>query len=205
MNELIKISEKNGKKVVSARDLHTWLEAGSNHTTWFKNQSERAMLEEGQDFIQFSEESTGGRPTQDYAISLNAAKEISMLNGGEKGKQARLYFIECEKQLSQPKELSRKELALMVVRAEEEKEQAMLLVENLNTVLDNLLDWISIIKVSEKNKVSEKLFNWRILVSKSNEMGYQIKKAQSARYKFQNLYNVNVFKAVYPQFSYNFK
>lgn len=95
--ELIKITEKDGKQLVSARELHKFLKAGSNVNTWFQNQSERAMLEDGIDFIQISEQSTGGRPSIDYAISLSSAKEIAMLNGGEKGKQARRYFIECEK------------------------------------------------------------------------------------------------------------
>ena len=97
MSELIKITEQEGKQVVSARDLHTFLEAGSNMNTWFKNQSDRAMLEEGMDFIQIFEQSTGGRPSIDYAINISAAKEIAMLNGGDKGKQARKYFIEMEK------------------------------------------------------------------------------------------------------------
>lgn len=100
MTELIKVSKNaNNEQVVSARELHQFLEAGSNVNTWFKNQVERAMLQEGIDFIQINEESTGGRPSIDYVISLQSAKEIAMLNGGEKGKQARLYFIECEKQL----------------------------------------------------------------------------------------------------------
>lgn len=110
MEQLIKVStNSDGKQVVSARNLHEYLQAGSNVNTWFKNQAERAMLDEGIDFIQIYEESTGGRPSIDYAVSLAAAKEISMLNGGEKGKKARLYFIECEKQLSKitiPKTLS---------------------------------------------------------------------------------------------------
>lgn len=125
--ELIKVATNaDGKQVVSARDLHEYLEAGSNVNTWFKNQAERAMLDEGVDFIQISEESTGGRPSIDYAISLSAAKEISMLNGGEKGKQARQYFIECEKQLMQvaiPKTLS-EALYLAAKQAETIEEQA---------------------------------------------------------------------------------
>lgn len=97
MSELIKVTEQNGKQVVSARELHTFLEAGSNMNTWFKNQVDRAMLEDKIDFIQISEQSTGGRPLIDYAVSISSAKEIAMLNGGEKGKQARKYFIEMEK------------------------------------------------------------------------------------------------------------
>ena len=58
------------------------------------------MLINGEDFTQIYGESNGGRPSIDYAISLSAAKEIAMLNGGEKGKQARTYFIECERKLT---------------------------------------------------------------------------------------------------------
>lgn len=99
MSELIKITESKKGQVVSARELHKFLEAGSNMNTWFKNQTERAMLDEGTDFIQISEQSNGGRPSIDYAINLSSAKEIAMLNGGEKGKEARQYFIACENQL----------------------------------------------------------------------------------------------------------
>lgn len=49
-------------------------------------------FDEGKDFIQISEQSTGGRPSTDYILSLDAAKEISMLQRTEKGKQARTYF-----------------------------------------------------------------------------------------------------------------
>lgn len=107
MENLIKITtNEQGSSVVSARDLHAYLGAGSNMNTWFKNQVDRAMLDEGLDFIQISEQSTGGRPLVDYAMTLSAAKEISMLNGGEKGKQARTYFIECEKIAKEVKTMS---------------------------------------------------------------------------------------------------
>jgi phage anti-repressor protein len=102
MNQLVKVSTNSqGNQVVSARDLHEYLGAGSNVNTWFKNQAERAMLEDGIDFIQILEQSTGGRPSIDYALTLSSAKEISMLNGGEKGKEARRYFIDCEANLKQ--------------------------------------------------------------------------------------------------------
>jgi phage anti-repressor protein len=99
--ELIKISEREGQQIVSARELHAFLGNTDNPNTWFKRQAERAMLQDGEDFIAVLQESTGGRPTQDYAIKLPAAKELAMLNGSEKGKQARLYFIECERKAKQ--------------------------------------------------------------------------------------------------------
>lgn len=117
MNELIKITKNNsGQDVVSARELHKFLENTDNVNTWFQRQAERAMLEQYQDYL-VCEIATqvphqGGFRNQvikDYAISLSSAKEIAMLNGGDKGKQARLYFIECErksKELSLPRTYS---------------------------------------------------------------------------------------------------
>ena len=52
---------------------------------------------EGQDFLPNLAESTGGRPSQDYVLTLDCAKEIAMLQRSERGKQARQYFIEIEK------------------------------------------------------------------------------------------------------------
>lgn len=98
-----------------------------------------------------------------------------------------------------------KEALLALVAAEEEKEQLLLQVDNLSTALDTIVEWVSIIKVAQFNKVSEKNFDWHKLKSKSKEMGFAIKKAESPRYGYQNLYHVATFKACYPQYSYNFK
>lgn len=97
MNELIKVTEQNGKQLVSARDLHNFLENTDNVNTWFRRQAERAMLIENEDFTRVAFLQTSGQSSNDYVITLSSAKEIAMLNGGEKGKQARLYFIEIEK------------------------------------------------------------------------------------------------------------
>ena len=83
--------------------------------------------------------------------------------------------------------------------------QALLKADNLNVALDNLLDWVSIIKIARFNKVKENYFNWRVLKSKSEELGYSIKKAESPRFGYQNLYHLTVFKACYPEFNYNIK
>jgi hypothetical protein len=107
---------------------------------------------------------------------------------------------EIEK-LSTPK--TYKEALLALIQKEEEKEQLLLQVDNLSTALDSLVEWVSIIKVATKNKIKETVFDWRQLKRKSKEMGYAIKRAESARFEYQNLYHVNIFKACYPQFNYN--
>lgn len=98
-----------------------------------------------------------------------------------------------------------KEALFALIAAEEEKERLCLQVDNLSTALDCLLEWVSIIKVAQHNKVSEKVFAWQKLKQTSLEMGFQIKKAQSPRFAFQNLYHINVFKRCYPQYDYNIK
>ncbi len=95
-----------------------------------------------------------------------------------------------------------KEALLALIQKEEEKEQLLLQVDNLSTALDSLVEWVSIIKVATKNRIKETAINWRLLKRKSEEMGYAIKKAQSPRFDFQNLYHVNVFRACYPQYNY---
>lgn len=39
---------------------------------------------------------SGGRPQKEYALSINMAKELSMIENNVRGKQARKYFINCE-------------------------------------------------------------------------------------------------------------
>lgn len=125
--ELIKITEHNGKKAVSARELHSFLESKQNFADWIKNRIDKYDFIENQDFEvfhNFMNNPNGGRPSIEYALSIDCAKEISMLEGNEKGKQARRYFIECEKALSNPVQtLSRIDLAKMVIAAEEENQK----------------------------------------------------------------------------------
>ena len=97
MNELIKITEKDGQQLVSARDLHEFLEIGQDFTNWIKRMIEYGF-EENQDFT-VAKISEGKVTKHEYIITLNMAKEISMIQRSEKGKQARKYFIQCEKKL----------------------------------------------------------------------------------------------------------
>lgn len=82
---------------VNARELHEFLESRQEFATWIKNRIEQYGFIDGQDFLTSLSKSSGGRPSTEYHISIDMAKELSMVERNEKGKQARQYFIECER------------------------------------------------------------------------------------------------------------
>ena len=113
LGALLPINESNGNQAVNARDLHKFLEIGKDFTNWMKDQIGRCDLVEGQDYEVFKYDYQGKPLAQkgesdnqhvsktEYALSINAAKEISMMSQTEKGKQARRYFIACEEKLKE--------------------------------------------------------------------------------------------------------
>lgn len=116
--ELIHITtNQEGKNLLSARDLHKGLEIKSNFTTWFNRMLEYGFLED-EDYTQIWLSKNGNLMNQrllgltnqemgakgytlDYVITLDMAKEISMIQRTEIGKQFRRYFIACEKALKE--------------------------------------------------------------------------------------------------------
>lgn len=114
MIELIKITEReNGQKAVSARELHQFLESKRDFSNWIKDRIEKYDLMENVDYqilyydyqgkvlnvrLNKNGESDIQRVRKiEYALSVDAAKELSMVEGNDKGKEARKYFIACEK------------------------------------------------------------------------------------------------------------
>ena len=127
MKELIKITEQNGTKAVSARELHKFLEITERFSSWFERMLQYGFLEniDYQGCKIFN--TLANQELTDYALSLDCAKEISMLQRSEKGKQARRYFIEMEKLAKNPvANLSKIDLAQMVIESEREKERLQL-------------------------------------------------------------------------------
>ena len=86
---------------VNARDLHAFLEVGRDFSSWIKDRIDKYQFVENQDFVVFTGtgENAEGRPRIDYHLALDMAKELAMVERNAKGKQARQYFIECERQL----------------------------------------------------------------------------------------------------------
>ena len=100
MEEIIKITEKDGQKAVNARELHAFLGVGKDFSSWIKERISKYGFVENQDYFSFTEigeREIGATVRKEYAISLDMAKELSMVENNEKGRMARKYFIECEK------------------------------------------------------------------------------------------------------------
>jgi anti-repressor protein len=129
MTQLIKITEQNGNKAVSARELHQFLESKERFSKWFERMKSYGF-ENQIDYTPYQKvHPNNNQEVTDYVLSMNAAKEISMLQKSEKGKLARLYFIEMEKKAKEPKQV-----LIGTPRQEKRKQQA----ELINLIRHNL-------------------------------------------------------------------
>lgn len=99
MESLIKIEERNGEQLVSGRELHKFLEIKARFNDWFPRMCEYGFIE-NKDYIAITQKrvtAQGNETTYtDYLMKISMAKELSMLQRNERGKQAREYFIKCE-------------------------------------------------------------------------------------------------------------
>lgn len=113
-NPLIPLtSTDEGVQAVMGRNLHEFLGIGRDYTNWFKQMAEYGF-EQGVDYLAKNgevQDSLGrSRQRHDHVISLDMAKEISMIQRTERGKQARQYFLECERRAKESPALSGKQL-----------------------------------------------------------------------------------------------
>ena len=96
--ELIKLTKnEQGIETVNARELHAFLEVKTRFNDWIANRISEFGFTENKDFVSLTENLVSGGKQNVFHISIDMAKELSMLERNDKGKQARLYFIECER------------------------------------------------------------------------------------------------------------
>ncbi|HED7950214.1 TPA: antA/AntB antirepressor family protein [Campylobacter coli] len=82
----------------NAREIFQFLNSEQEYSNWIKNRISHYNFIENQDYI-IELVYTKGRPRKEYYVTLDMAKELCMVENNEKGRQARRYFIECEKRL----------------------------------------------------------------------------------------------------------
>ncbi|NDY73964.1 hypothetical protein DO021_19540 [Desulfobacter hydrogenophilus] len=111
---------EEGERSVDARELYQFLEVGKDFSTWIKGRIDKYGFALNADYIitydspkpasngvypRFGENpqgsevepDLGGRPSVNYHLTLDMAKELAMVERNDKGREARQYFIECEK------------------------------------------------------------------------------------------------------------
>lgn len=117
MGELIPIQDHDGIQAVLGRDLHKFLEVSTRYNDWISRLIEKYGFIAGQDFYsKMSKTPNGGRPSENHVLTLDMAKEISMVQNNDRGRQARRYFIECERRAKEPAELSPEELMARAIK-----------------------------------------------------------------------------------------
>lgn len=111
MNDIIKVNYNTDQPTVSARELHEFLEVKDPYRNWFSRMCEYGF-EESKDFRTFLCETSGGRPKHDAEITIDMAKELCMLQRNERGKQARQYFLQMERDWNSPEKVMARALQI---------------------------------------------------------------------------------------------
>ena len=117
-HEKMKIDYSNDRPAVSARELHEFLEVDTEYRHWFPRMCEYGFMQ-GTDFNPFKNDRvriegnrTVTRTVDDAAITIDMAKEICMLQRNEKGKQARQYFLQLERDWNSPEKVMARALTI---------------------------------------------------------------------------------------------
>lgn len=74
MEEIIKITERDGQRVVSARELHLFLESKQEFSNWIKSRIEKYDFVENKDFTSFDniiKRENGATVRKEYAITID--------------------------------------------------------------------------------------------------------------------------------------
>lgn len=96
-------------QTVNARDLHASLKVGRDFSSWIKDRVTKYRFVEGQDFVSYEDLSSPNpgssksraQTVKEYAVSLDMAKELAMVENNEAGRECRRHFIECERRLKE--------------------------------------------------------------------------------------------------------
>jgi anti-repressor protein len=184
----LKINTDNSDRItVSARDLHDFLEVETDFPHWFQRMTEYGFAE-GVDFnsvknvrVHQEGERMVSREVTDAQLTIEMAKEICMLQRTEKGKQARAYFIQLEKDWNTPEKvmaralnIAQREIASLGTQVEQMKPK-VLFADAVSTSQTSILigDLAKILKGNNINIGQNRLFQWL------RDNGYIIKSGSS--------------------------
>jgi len=133
MNELIKVNYDSDRPTVLGRDLHEFLEVETRYNDWFPRMCEYGFSE-SVDYYSFLSNGDGfgkAATRTNHQLTIDMAKEISMLQRNEKGKLARQYFIAVERQWNSPEAIMSRALKMAEQKLKE------LSIVNSNLTVEN--------------------------------------------------------------------
>lgn len=154
VEEFIPIYETDkGEKVVSGRELHQGLGVQRDFTDWIKQQLNSVDATE-KDFslLKGKTSEVGGRPTEEYILKLEIAKEICLVAGAspranetlkQKSKAYRKYLIQFEeKHKNQISNLTEKQILQLQILNGDEMERIGALKQYEGVITKPLIDTI---------------------------------------------------------------
>jgi len=211
MEHLIKIeTSKEGDQIVSAKDLYDFLAPTTRFDKWISRMLEYDFVENAdyQRLDKIGQTPNGGKRVvfDDFVLTLDAAKEISMLQRSERGKQARQYFIACEKKLKEivkpTNTLDLMQMALDQMRLQDQRltqvEDKVLLIEAQTVTRP---DYFTIMGFAILNRVKVSLTMAAQLGRKAkticSQKGYQVDKVRDPRFGEVGVYPTEVLQHVF--------
>src|SRR5690625_3688795 len=139
-NEFVPVYETDkGNKVVIARELHESLFVSTRFNDWIQRNLLTVGFIEGTDFYSFLSK-TGGRPSQDYILTLDTAKHIAMIQRTEIGMKIRQKFIDLEKVVQKHQPKSQAEMMLMYAEQFVKQEKEIKQIRQENQTLKHRMD-----------------------------------------------------------------
>ena len=227
MNEVVKVdlAQIGAMNVnsVNARELWEYLESKQDFSTWIKARIDKFDFIEGEDYLfhKIMENPQGGRPQIDYIITIDMAKELAMVENNEKGKQARKYFINIEKQFNAQRQamlpLTYKEALIELVKKIEENEmlektkayisdkktatalntasQAVKRANKLEIELDKSKEYCTIKRMKMLTHGQD--FSFKLLRDTANEMGINCIEVFDQNYGTVKAYHKSVWLEAY--------
>ena len=103
----------NEKGLINARDLHSESNVKTRFNDWINKCIDICDLQKNKDFYYFRSKSTGGRPRDEYNLTLEAAKEMCIVSATRKAKKIRKYLIELDRQRESKELLTHDEVVML--------------------------------------------------------------------------------------------
>ena len=199
MNELLKVNYANDRITLSARELHEFLEIETPFKKWFGRMAEYGFsqkIDYREVMDKIVQNPKGGRPSTDYEITLDMAKEIAMIQRSDKGKEVRQYFLELERRWNSPEavmnralEYSRKQVKALMEENNELKPKA-LFADAVSASDESILigQLAKLIRQNGYEIGQNRLFEWM------KENGYLIKSGSRRNQPTQRAMDMRLFE-----------